>query len=238
MRKFSRMRILLALFVAMLLGFATAQAQTGVYDIEICGVQVTPHNKDKIAAAIGSENGKVTGKVSYNFDTRTLRLENAKIQAVAGKRAITIASYEGEQPPDAPFVTIELVGNNTVISENAFCLAFLCVNVAIKGRGASDVLNASVLTFDHYSAITVAGATLLIKNCKVNATSAGVGFSGEGHTISLIFENATVSATGTNHGSISSFTDLKFTGCGIVSPAGVKFNPDKKAVCYKNGDLV
>lgn len=105
MRSFFRTRVWLALFAAMLLGVATAQAQT-TYDLWIGGVKVTDANKEDLTKISGTYGCKVTGFVQYDPDSKTLKLHGASIH---GENSYGIRS-------DIKGLTIDVVGDNTVTS--------------------------------------------------------------------------------------------------------------------------
>ncbi|HPD27996.1 MAG TPA: T9SS type A sorting domain-containing protein [Paludibacteraceae bacterium] len=130
---------------------------------------------------------------------------------------------------------IEVIGANTVTSTaNVPGIGIIETSSnSIEGNGTLMVsaLNDCEALFVH----TV--DTLTIKYCKLTAIGSDCGIYGV-VAKQLIIDNATVSATGTNYGSISGFDDMELIGCAIVKPAGAVFNPDNDAVCYADGTVV
>jgi len=184
-----------------------------VYDLWICGEQVTSANMNDLSVIDG-----VTGTVNYNPETRTLHLENATINSTT----IAIESLDGG-------IKIEVVGNNAVSKEIIFDNHFSDNPGFIEGNGT---LNVSA---PNGTAIDV-NVPLTIKNCTVTATGSFAGIIGYGDVLTI--DNATVSATGTSFSSISGFTELNLINCYISKPAGAVFNPDEKDVCYADGTIV
>jgi len=186
------------------------------YDLTICGKQVTTLNANDLSVISG-----VTGKVSYNSDTRTLRLENATINSTT----TGITTEKGG-------LKIELVGNNTITSSST-AVFFNNTNGqesgSIKGSGTLNINSTNGTVID-------IAVPLTIENCTVTASGKLSGIAGKNGNLTI--ENATVSATGTNAGSIIGFSGLNFIGCGISQPAGAVFNPTNKAVCYADGTIV
>ncbi|WP_315508739.1 hypothetical protein [Alloprevotella tannerae] len=96
---------IVALFIAMMALPTTAQAQTE-YDLLICGTQVTSANCKDLSVIAG-----VSGKVSYDPNTNTLTLKEATIKN-------TDKLVDGiESNNDG--LTIRLIGNNIITSENS-----------------------------------------------------------------------------------------------------------------------
>ena len=79
---------------------------------------------------------------------------------------------------------------------------------------------------------------LIIDNCVVNAKSKLYGISGNSSTSEkLIINHATVTAEGTERGSIRDFAAFTLIGCNITQPAGAAFDPAKRCVAL-NGEMV
>jgi len=198
------------------------------YDLWVCGEQVTVANKNDLRGTFAG--GTVTGNnVSYNPETNTLTLDGATISSSSSDgygSGITI-KING--------LKIEVIGANTVTSTaNVPGIGIIETSSnSIEGNGTLMVsaLNDCEALFVH----TV--DTLTIKYCKLTAIGSDCGIYGV-VAKQLIIDNATVSATGTNYGSISGFDDMELIGCAIVKPAGAVFNPDNDAVCYADGTVV
>ncbi|MGI6291235.1 MAG: T9SS type A sorting domain-containing protein [Bacteroidales bacterium] len=204
----SKFKLILALFVAMLIGAVTVQAQT-TYDLWICGTQVTALNKDNLAVIPG-----VTGTVSYNPVTKILRLENASITITGNVNAV-YSKIEN--------LTIELIGNSNTINVNAYSpLHFEGKPSTILGGGTLTITNWA----NDYAICVSGGASLTIKNCTVNAIGGKRGITGSGNQGTLSIENATVTAKGTSEGSITYFANISLNGCIISEPIGGRISTD------------
>jgi len=181
-----------------------------VYDLLICGTPVTSLNKNDLSVLPGVNSGTV----NYNPNTRTLTLNGATITDINGD---AIRCLDGG-------INIELIGNNTVTGDG-FAITF----DNLKGQAPGSIHGSGTLNAS--STIEIAIETdvpLTIKNCTVNAMGKDHGIFGCGK---LTIDDATVSATGTDLGSISGFKDMELIGCDIVKPAGAVFDTTKHAIC-------
>ena len=195
---------MLALFVAMLTSAATVQAQT-TYNLKIADVDVTDANKDSLAVI-----PCVTGTVTYDTATKTLRLENATITA-AGKYHAISAKIDG--------IKIEVIGNNTIKTDSSDCAGINLdsITATIKGSGT---LNANATKS---TAIRAYKSSLNIENCVVNATGFATGISGAYTNSRLSIDSAIVTATGTRDGSIVGFNGgISLTNTVIHYPANAQ----------------
>ena len=188
------------------------------YDLWICDVQVTNLNKDDLSVINGVE-----GSVSYNPDTKTLKLEDATICATGELYAINNKIEN---------LKIDIVGNNNLSSVNYPTVHFSGNSATIDGSGTLNINaknKSGISTFN--------SSSLTIRNCTVNTIGKTCGFAGD-FLDTLTIENATVSAIGTNYGSIRNFNDVELISCVIVEPAGAVFNPNEKAVCDTAGNII
>ncbi|HHT23276.1 MAG TPA: carbohydrate-binding domain-containing protein, partial [Bacteroidales bacterium] len=189
------------------------------YELKICGEIVTPSNMANLSGTFA--NGTVSGNVSYNPQTKTLTLDGADISSS------NIAAIE-------TFINglkIDVIGTNTVTSNtNQEGISFRKQSSynSIEGSGSLTV-NAP-----NYNAIR-SNDTLVIKNCTINAIGGYAGFWGRDK---LTIDNATVSATGTNKGSIYDFDDIELINCKIVEPSGAVFNSTQRAICDNQGNVI
>ena len=94
----TRMRMFLML-VIMMMSSAFAMAQE-TYGIKVAGEDITSYNRYDLTEISG-----VSGKVSFDPNTRTLTLDNATIEA-DGNNAILNETCD--------YLTIELIGTNTM----------------------------------------------------------------------------------------------------------------------------
>lgn len=152
------------------------------YKLWIAGTQVTSENCNDIS----NFNG-VSGRVSYDPDSRTLTLDNATITVKdTGWEGIYITEKEQE-------LTIKLIGNNTVTAyHNDGMLSLEETVVTIMGDTSDATLTAESLnTGDYQGGINFVGDTT-VKNCSIMAKGGKVGLIyGTWH-----FINCTVRAKG------------------------------------------
>ena len=184
------------------------------YDLSIAGVQVTSDNCNDLTVIDG-----VTGTVKYNSTTNTLTLDNAAINATAGKFGIY---------GDIDGLTVQVKGTSSVTTQST-ALVF-DKSATLTGDGT---LNA---TSNADCGINIGKTSLTIDGCTVNAKG-NWGIAGsDGSVETLTIKNATVTAEGTN-GSICDFKDITLNGCAITRPAGAAFDASLMGVAL-NGQLV
>ena len=206
---------LLVTLVTMLLALAgsSASAQTP-YNFSIAGVEVTSANCSDLSNIPG-----VTGKVTYDPDTKTLTLDNATING--GDEAGIYSSA---------FINCVVKGDVNVTSDKGDAL-FFYNEATISGGGK---LTASS---NDGAGIGVMGE-LTIEDCSVVA-SGKQGFCARDAYLneSLIINNAFVTAKGAE-GSIYGFTNFTLEGCKITKPAGAVWNDSEHAVCDASGNVI
>lgn len=220
------------------------------YDLWFGGEQITDGNMDMIGTAIAG----VSGKVSYNPNTKTLRLEEAEVNIQNEHDAIR-STIEGLQ--------IEVVGVNTIKVNNAKS----CLNLEGKGskilgagtlnlekkgtdgyalnaNGADVTINgAKVLASNNVgSAFYIKEATMAINRARVIAQGSSK-YGIEGFSTSttakaqLVLDGCELHATG-NQGSIYNLDNMELSNCSVATPSEGNFNADQKALCTKDGALV
>ena len=204
---------IVALFIAMMALPTTAQAQTK-YDLKICGTQVTSDNCGDLSVIDGVE-----GTVKYDPDSKTLTLQNAKLNAEG-------YVYRIESNIDG--LTIKVSGTNELNAEGT--AIYLNTPATITGGGT---LNAKS---EGYAAIYAEGTNLTIKDCIVNAKGKWGIAGNSGSNEKLLIKNATVTAEG-KEGSICDFKEITLEGCAITQPAGARFDEAKHAIVL-NGEKV
>ena len=202
---------IVALFIAMMALPTTAQAQTK-YDLWICGTQVTSDNCGDLSGIYGVE-----GTVKYDPDSKTLTLQNAKLN-IKGEVYCIWSKING--------LTIKVSGTNELNAVDAVIVVY--APTTITGGGT---LNARS---EEYAAIYARETNLTIKNCIVNAKG-NYGIVGyDGSKEKLLISNATVTAEGRD-GSICDFKEITLEDCAITQPAGAVV--DKGAIRL-NGETV
>ena len=185
------------------------------YGIKIAGVDVTSLNCKDLSVIDGVE-----GKMSYDYETNTLTMEDVTING-ADINGIVNRSVEG--------MKIKLVGNNTITTNNA------CITInetsTISGSGTLRLKSSRDCgLYMKSSSLTVEGVKLYAEGIYGVA-----GFDGKsGETLTL--RNAYVEATGRN-GSICDLQNLVLDGCAITQPTGAAFDANVHAVAL-NGEVV
>ncbi|NLK48854.1 MAG: T9SS type A sorting domain-containing protein [Bacteroidales bacterium] len=189
------------------------------YNLWIGGTQVTNANCGDLSVIDG-----VSGTVTYDSGTQTLTLNDATISVTGEVNGIRSA-LNG--------LKINVVGSNT-ITANGWCAVHIEQPGTIMGSGT---LTTSNTYTNEYAMFVHNGASLTIQDCTLSATALGRGIAGSLGTETLIINNATVTATGTNVGSITEFSDITLVGCFISEPADAAFDPENRAIC-SSGTIV
>ena len=185
------------------------------YGIKIAGVDVTKKNCKDLSVIDGVE-----GKMSYDYETNTLTMEDVTING-ADINGIVNRSVEG--------MKIKLVGNNTITTTNA-CITIYKTST-ISGSGTLRLESSSDCgLYMKSSSLTVEGVKLYAEG--YYGVAGDDGKSGE----ILTLRNAYVEATGSN-GSICDIQNLILDGCSITQPTGAAFDANVYGVAL-NGELV
>ena len=185
------------------------------YDLTIAGVEVTSVNCDDLSAIDG-----VSGTVKYDPANKVLTLQNA-----------TISSNNGAIYSNINGLTIKAIGTNNLTSVGY---------TAIHSRKPLTIMGGGELNVKSNAncAIHANQTNLTIDNCTVNAEGKKYGIVGEnGNNEEFTIKNATVTAIGTENGSILDFAKLNLIGCSITEPAGATFSSAMHAVVL-NGEIV
>ena len=185
------------------------------YGVQIVGMDVTKKNCKDLSVIDGVE-----GKMSYDYETNTLTMEDVTING-ADINGIVNRSVEG--------MKIKLVGNNTITTTNA-CITIYKTST-ISGSGSLRLKSSSDC------GLYMKSSSLTVESVKLYAEGIyGVaGFDGVSGEI-LTLRNAYVEATGSN-GSICDLQNLILDGCSITQPTGAAFDANVYGVAL-NGELV
>ena len=157
------------------------------------------------------------GTLSYNIDSRTLTLNNARLVNVGKTAAIEFKDSEHDY-------AIRLVGNNSITTAGGG-ISHLC-NLSIKG----DTLKCTSSNNKSTAIWVRNGKTLTIKDCDLVAQ----GWNGIGGTKDcrekMIVSNAHVVAQGfapagaQSGAAIRQLSSLDMNGCGIILPQEAAFD--------------
>ncbi|PNE28910.1 hypothetical protein BHU09_04390, partial [Tannerella sp. oral taxon 808] len=216
---------LIALFAG-LMGFVTdvGAKKTSTYSIRIGGVQVTSKNASNITGP------HITGKVSFDINTRTLTLNNATIDG--GDISSIFYYYPGNgkmNPPDG--IIIRLQGNNTLKSR---------VEEAIYANASLRITGGGSLTIESGNMAISVGyrhkndLNLTIDGCTLTANR-GIYVKG-----SLQINNSNVHVKCPNDSHLFNALNINLSGCKIVRPVRGKikcYNGTRYTVVTESGQL-
>ena len=204
----TRMRMFLMLMI-MMMSSAFAMAQE-TYGIKVAGEDITGYNRYDLTEISG-----VSGKVSFDPNTRTLTLDNATIE-VDGNNAILNETCD--------YLTIELIGTNTinVTGDAGIILKEETTIWSDSGAKLSVKSNRCALLF--------LGCPLEINNCWLE-TEGEWGISANRNVAEevLTIRNSHVEAKGST-GSICDIAGLKLEESYIYSPFNAAYDADTKSV--------
>ena len=204
------------MLVIMMMSSAFAMAQE-TYGIKIAGEDITGYNRYDLTEISG-----VSGKVSFDPNTRTLTLDNATIEA---------NDYNAILNETCDYLTIELIGTNTIYVTGAAGI-YLKEETTIwsnSGGKLSVKSNGCALLFG--------GCPLEISNCWLEAEGLwGISTNRNVEEEVLTIHNSHVEAKGSS-GSICDIADLVLDYCSIKQPDGAWFSTQNNAVVL-NGEMV
>ena len=195
------------------------------YGIKVAGVIVTNTNCSDLSVIEG-----VSGKVSFDPDTKTLTLDNATIVS-ANEVAIHNKKCDG--------LVIKVLGENNITATGKVGI-YVVKPTTILGGGGSCLLNVK----SNFVALAMSNVPLTIQDCAVTAVG-NYAISGGGYDEDvLIIRNSRVEAKGgegeiydyEDYGSIAEIANLVLEGCSITQPEGAKFD-DKLCGVVKDGWL-
>ena len=211
----TRMRMFFMLVIMMMTSaFALAQE---TYGIKIAGEDITGYNRYDLTEISG-----VSGKVSFDPNTRTLTLDNATIEA---------NDYNAILNETCDYLSIELIGTNTIYVTGA---------AGIKLKEETTIWSNSGGKLSVKSdgcALLFSGCPLEISNCWLEAEGAwGISANNNVAEEVLTIRNSHVEAKGST-GSICDIANLVLEGCSITQPDGAVFDAKNNAVVL-NGEMV
>ena len=211
----TRMRMFLMLMI-MMMSSAFAMAQE-TYGIKIAGEDITGYNRYDLTEISG-----VSGKVSFDPNTRTLTLDNATIEA---------NDYNAILNETCDYLSIELIGTNTIYVTGA---------AGIKLKEETTIWSNSGGKLSVKSdgcALLFGGCPLEISNCRLEAEGAwGISANNNVAEEVLTIRNSHVEAKGST-GSICDIANLVLEGCSMTQPDGAWFSTQNNAVVL-NGEMV
>ena len=209
------MRMFFMLMI-MMMSSAFAMAQE-TYGIKIAGEDITGYNRYDLTEISG-----VSGKVSFDPNTRTLTLDNATIEA-DGSNAILNETCD--------YLSIELIGTNTIYVTGAAGIKLKEETTIWSNSGGKLSVKSDAC------ALLFSGCPLEISNCWLEAEGAwGISANNNVAEEVLTIRNSHVEAKGST-GSICDIANLVLEGCSITQPDGAWFSTQNNAVVL-NGEMV
>ena len=209
------MRMFLMLVIMMMTSAFALSHET--YGIKIAGEDITGYNRYDLTEISG-----VSGKVSFDPNTRTLTLDNATIEA---------NDYNAILNETCDYLSIELIGTNTIYVTGA---------AGIKLKEETTIWSNSGGKLSVKSdgcALLFGGCPLEISNCWLEAVGAwGISANNNVAEEVLTIRNSHVEAKGST-GSICDIANLVLEGCSITQPDGAVFDAKNNAVVL-NGEMV
>ena len=209
------MRMFLMLVIMMMTSaFALAQE---TYGIKIAGEDITGYNRYDLTEISG-----VSGKVSFDPNTRTLTLDNATIEA---------NDYNAILNETCDYLSIELIGTNTIYVTGAAGIKLKEETTIWSNSGGKLSVKSDAC------ALLFGGCPLEISNCWLEAEGAwGISANNNVAEEVLTIRNSHVEAKGST-GSICDIANLVLEGCSITQPDGAWFSTQNNAVVL-NGEMV
>lgn len=184
------------------------------YELWVSGTQVTSANASNITG-----NG-ISGSISYNNDTKTLRLNDVTVNTTTENSIFS--KIEG--------LIIELVGDNNVSANSPSVYLYKPATIIGEGSLTTNSANDCGIFLWSGSSLVVSGGCTVIVNGKWGI--AGVNDATE----ALAIDNSTVKSTGTS-GSICDIKSLTLNSTSITQPEGAEFVPSLRGVAL-NGAIV
>ena len=209
------MRMFFMLMI-MMMSSAFAMAQE-TYGIKIAGEDITGYNRYDLTEISG-----VSGKVSFDPNTRTLTLDNATIEA---------NDYNAILNETCDYLSIELIGTNTIYVTGAAGIKLKEETTIWSNSGGKLSVKSDAC------ALLFSGCPLEISNCWLEAEGAwGISANNNVAEEVLTIRNSHVEAKGST-GSICDIANLVLEGCSITQPDGAWFSTQNNAVVL-NGEMV
>ncbi|RRD79800.1 carbohydrate-binding domain-containing protein [Alloprevotella sp. OH1205_COT-284] len=214
-----------ALFIALFSVSLATRAEN--YDLEVAGIRVTSQNCNNIAGdpknfsenTLGRIRPRAGGYVKYVPHSKTLYIKDTNIVGI-GETGFSYAirsAIEG--------LTILVEGTNSISSQTEGDLGVvLNKKCTLTGGGTLDVT-----IWDNADFILAAPVT--IQNCTIIANNTQNAFYGYGSSLTVRGAKMVVK------GEMSGF-DLILRGSKLITPSGVSWNAEKKAMCNAAGQLV
>ncbi len=188
--------------------------ETDYLGVLFCEEKVTKKNCDKLGEIEG-----VSGKVTYDRETKTLTLEDATIETYK----VIVKNYiDG--------LNMKLAGSNKMNSGD-WLIESLSHEMKISGPGSLEA------ELPLSTCIYIGNGPFTIEDCTINLKGQnGIdGVLGYG-AYALIIRNANVTVECTNH-AIAGLSSLTLEGCSITQPAGAAFDAESYGIAL-NGELV
>ncbi|MGP1420407.1 MAG: thiol-activated cytolysin family protein [Tannerella sp.] len=170
------------------------------YDLRIVDTEVTSQNCNSIS----NFNG-VSGRVSYDPNTKTLTLDNATIVATGNKYGI-YSKIDG--------LTIRINGTCTITAKESPAIMLQESHTTITGGKLK-------LSAEFYALSPFWKASVIIDNCEIESDGS-IGTPNINSEITI--NNSTVSAYGKNEATMRGFQKFTLNGCAIIQPSDAYYD--------------
>ncbi|WP_279113196.1 hypothetical protein [Hoylesella timonensis] len=151
-----------------------------------------------------------SGNVSWNAATKTLTLDNAKIENGTGYYTLLVSGLD---------ITIKLIGSSDIRATSSEGVRLMNSKTTITGDGALKVNAGFTAVYLHHDAtLTIDGCTVDIDG-KLQGWGSGDEKDKNNH---LVVKNATLKAT-----SVRRLSSITLTACKMQSPDGGKIGEDE-----------
>ena len=189
----------------------------------VAGVDVTSLNCKDLSVIDG-----VSGKVSFDPNTRTLTLENATIEAEES------AIYN----ESCTALAIEVIGTCQVSSARNAVIKVKRPTIIFGSLGGASLF----VKAEQTAGIIMDNAPLAINNCMVDVNAEDWGITGYGEDIEMLIirdsdVRVDISRSDNPYGAIADIGGLELNGCSITQPSGAAFDKTLKGVAL-NGEVV
>ncbi|KGF36354.1 hypothetical protein [Hoylesella buccalis] len=151
-----------------------------------------------------------SGNVSWNATTKTLTLDNAKIENIAGYYTLLVSGLD---------ITIKLIGSSDMNATTMEGVRLMNSKTTITGGGTLKVNAGFTAVYLHHDAtLTIDGCTVDIDG-RLEGWGSGDEKDKNNH---LVVKNATLKAT-----SVRRLSSITLTACKMQSPDGGKIGEDE-----------
>lgn len=190
------------------------------YELWILDTQVTSENCNNISNFSG-----VSGRVSYDPNSKTLTLDNATINLI--DKELDVHWFMSCVSSHIEGLTIRVIGTCTITTNRDLAISICNSHATITGGKLK-------LSANRFGVTPWSNASITIKNCEIES-DASIGSANIDAKITI--NNSTVSAISTGYdGTMRGIEQLTLIDCAITYPQGAYY--DQGFGVHLNGELV